>query len=434
MRGALAPLKLPGFRPLVFAYSVNELGNWLGEIALAVLVFDETGSPLATAALFLGMQFLPAIFGQGLVARMEVSGTKFGLPAIYAAEAATFLALALLANDFVLAAIVVLAAFDGALALAGRALTRAAAAAVLTPAGQLRQGNAVLNIGFTAAGAIGPLTGGLVVAGLGVEEALLLNAASFLAAALTLLAARSLPIVKSQPERWWTRLREGLRYVAERTVLRRLLVVQAAAFVFFAAVVPIEIVYAKDTLDAGSAGYGALLASWGGGMVAGSLAFAAARRISLPPLLLFSTLAVGASYLALSASGTIAVACVASAVGGVGNGVQWVSVISAIQGQTAGAYQARVIGLLESAAAAMPGIGFILGGLSAQLLDPRASFAIAGAGVIVVAAFATPYMRRAGWSSDESSRDELDETIAVHSVGHALPAGVGNEPQTTARR
>src|SRR6185312_13601486 len=89
MRAALAPLRLPGFPRLAFAYTVNELGNWLGEIALAVLVFDETGSALATAALFLGMQFLPALFAQGVVARVEVTGTRIGLPAIYATEAVT---------------------------------------------------------------------------------------------------------------------------------------------------------------------------------------------------------------------------------------------------------------------------------------------------------------------------------------------------------
>ena len=46
MKQALAPLRLPGFGQLAGAYTVNELGNWVGEIALAVLVFDQTGSPL----------------------------------------------------------------------------------------------------------------------------------------------------------------------------------------------------------------------------------------------------------------------------------------------------------------------------------------------------------------------------------------------------
>ena len=71
--------------------------------------------------------------------------------------------------------IIVLAIVDGTFALAGRALTRAAAAAVLKPSGQLREGNALLNIGFTVAGAIGPAAAGVVVAAFGVRTALLVE-------------------------------------------------------------------------------------------------------------------------------------------------------------------------------------------------------------------------------------------------------------------
>ena len=85
--------------------------------------------------------------------------------------------------------------------------------------------------------------------------------------------------------------------------------------------------------------------------------FAAARRISLQPLLLASTLAVGISYLAMSVAESLLFASLVAAVGGVGNGVQWVSMISAIQGETDDDYQARVVGLLESLAAVMPGSG-----------------------------------------------------------------------------
>ena len=95
MRQALAPLRLPGFGQLAGAYTINELGNWVGEIALAVLVFDQTGSPLATAALFIGMHFLPAFLSQAVVARTEPIGTKLVLPALYLGEAVTFTALAL---------------------------------------------------------------------------------------------------------------------------------------------------------------------------------------------------------------------------------------------------------------------------------------------------------------------------------------------------
>ena len=69
------------------------------------------------------------------------------------------------------------------------------------------------------------------------------------------------------------------------------------AFVFFALVIPIEVVFAIETLDAGDAGYGALLASWGAGMVIGSFAFAGLGSVPLPVLLALSTLAIGAAYL-----------------------------------------------------------------------------------------------------------------------------------------
>ena len=45
-----------------------------------------------------------------------------------------------------------------------------------------------------------------------------------------------------------------------------------------------------------------MLASWGVGMVIGSLVFAALRRAPLPVLLFFSTLAVGAGYLGIAAA------------------------------------------------------------------------------------------------------------------------------------
>jgi hypothetical protein len=47
------PLRRSTFRRLATTYAVNELGDWMGIIALSVLVFDRTNSALATAGLFL---------------------------------------------------------------------------------------------------------------------------------------------------------------------------------------------------------------------------------------------------------------------------------------------------------------------------------------------------------------------------------------------
>ena len=439
MRPALRPLRIQAFPRLALANLVNELGNWLGEIALAILVFDQTGSPAATAALFVAIHFVPALIGPPLVARVEHLPARWALSGLYAAEALVFAALAALATDFLLVAVLAFAAVDGTLASAARALTRAAAAGALKPAGMLREGNALLNIGFTAGAAAGPALAGLVVAGASVQAALVADAISFLAVAGLLATARGLPRAEPEAEGVLARLRNGLRYVRESPLLSRLFVAQGLAFVFFALVIPIEVVFAKETLDAGDAGYGALLTAWGVGMVGGSLAFAALARVTLPLLLAVSTLAIGVAYLGIGAAPTLAAACVASALGGAGNGVQWVALITAVQAATAIPYQARVVAMLEAVASAMPGLGFVLGGAVAILLDPRAAFVVAGAGVIAVLLAGAASLRHADWGGPtpfDARPDGGPPPAAVAADAHspgAQPAQTQAEPPESAQ-
>ena len=403
------PLRRRSFRRLAISYAVNEIGDWLGIVALSVLVFQLTDSALAVTLLFIGTSFLPALMTPLFVARLERPPPRFVLPMIYAVEAAAFAALALLAAHFSLAAVVAIAALDGALALTAKALTRAVTAAMLEPEGELRGGNAILNVAFTGGVAVGPILAGVVVAAFGVETALLLNAASFYLIACLMLTAKPLPQAEPEDTRLWERVRDGLDYIRDRPTLRRLLTAEAVALVFFSVVVPIEVVYAKDSLGVGDTGYGLLLGSWGVGMVLGSIVFATLRRAPLPLLLFFSTVAIGVGYLGMAAAQTLAIACTASVLGGTGNGIQWVAVVSAVQELTSPAMQARVLGTLESSSSATPGLGFLLGGLIASYWSPRAAFVVAGTGVIVIVAASALVLGR-NWPVDgvEASPGEFD--------------------------
>src|SRR3954470_14051417 len=109
MPASLAPLRRGPFRRLVLARFVDELGDWLGEIALAVLVFDRTGSPMATAALFLALQFAPALITPPIVARLEGLHTRASLTGLNIAQAVVFVGLAALSTSFSLAPLFVLA-------------------------------------------------------------------------------------------------------------------------------------------------------------------------------------------------------------------------------------------------------------------------------------------------------------------------------------
>jgi MFS family permease len=430
MRPALWPLRVPAFRRLAVVRLVDELGDWLGEVALAVLVFDRTGSAIATAALFLSMQFVPALTTPPLVARLDALPSRISLTALNAVQAAVFAMLALLSAHFWLPGIIALAAVGGGLAISGRALSRAAAAAVVTPHGMLREGNALLNIGFTAGAAAGPAIAGAVVAGAGARTALFADAASFGLVAILLFTTSGLPHVRGQVAGWFIRLRQGLAYVTERPQLRLLITAQTVAVVFFTLVIPIEVVFAKRTLGAGDAGYGYFLASWGTGMLAGSILFAALGRVSLRNLLLISTLAIGSAYLVIGASPTLALACIAAAGGGAGNGVQWVGLMTAVQQLTRLDYQGRVISLLESLAKAAPALGFVMGGVSTALFNPRVSYVLAGIGVLAVLAVASVALARAGWRGEptEAARLEDEDTTEEADPGSRRAAPAAFEP------
>ncbi len=422
--GFRAPLRRPLFRRLLATYSINEIGDWMGIVALSVLVFEATHSPLATAGLFIGTRFLPAFLSPLLVTRIEGPPPRFVLPLIYCCETAAFGALALLASSFSLVPVIVAATIDGTLALAGRSLTRAVVVSLLEDSGELRAGNAMLNIAFTAGAAVGPALAGLAVSGLGVEAALFLNAASFYVVALILVTAGPMP--RTEPEEGDTlaRVRAGIAYLGEQFALRRLLIAEGLALIFFSAVVPLEVVYAKQTLGASDTGYATMLACWGVGMVVGSFVFAAVKKNSLILLLVVSTIVMGAGYLGLAIAPTLAIACAASVVGGVGNGVHWVSAISAVQELTESGMQARIMAVLESVAAAMPGIGFALGGVIGAVFSTRVTFAISAFGVLAVVLLIAPLARdpRTLSRARGSGGFPLDESDAV--VLELLPGGM----------
>jgi predicted MFS family arabinose efflux permease len=387
----LAPLRVPAFGRLLFSYTTNSIGDYVGLVALAVLVYGETEDPLATTALFISAQFLPAFFAPALTAKADQQPLRWMLPTIYATEAALFAGLALLADSFSLAPVLALALLDGVLMLTARGLSRGAVNGVLQPKGLLREGNGLLNVGFAAASVGGAALGGLLVELFGVPAALLVDAGSFAVIAVVLATCRSLPRTESEPEPFLARARAGLRYARTNRVARFLITGEGLAVVFFTLIVPIEIVYAAETLETDDLGYGIMLSSWGAGIVLGSLVFLGVRRRSVSTLVLSSTLAIGCAYLGMAVSRELWLACAFSVLGGVGNGIQWVSVMTALQESTPADLQARIAGLLESVVSAATGIGFLIGGVITASTSPPTAFVVSGVGVVLLVLIAAVF-------------------------------------------
>jgi hypothetical protein len=399
-----SPLQSPQLRRIIVAYTVNRLGTWFGYVALSLAVFEHTHSALAVAALLVAGQALPAFLVPAVVARVEASPRRAQLSALYVFEALATVALAVLLWHFSLPAILVLVALDGTAALAASALLRAQAAHSARDALEAglvgavdagehpddaqtaeRKANAALNIAFSGTFVFGPALAGVLVASAGGPAALLIDAASFLICGVMLIDLR--PHVDGElGESVRARLRAAWEYVNKVAALRTLLLVEGLALIFFAADASIEVPYAKATLHAGDRGYGLLLTVWGIGVGLGSLGFARAVRRPLGAMLSAGTLAVGLAYIGFALAPSLAVACFAGLLGGLGNGVQWASLLSAVQQLTPQALHGRMMGAVESINALCPGIGLLLGGALVAIGSTRSAFLIVGLGATATTA------------------------------------------------
>jgi len=413
-----SPLSSPRLRRILAAYTVNRLGTWIGTVALMLAVFDHTHSALAVAALLLAGQALPAFAVPAVVVRVEASTRRRELSALYIFEAIATAALAVLLWHFWLPAVLLLAALDGTAALAAGALLRAEVAraardqveaelgsaagadgrvgaerSAVPPAGSTvgdisvedaaheaeRKANAALNVAFSTTFVLGPVIGGVVVAAAGAPAALFIDVGSFLICGALLLDLH--PHVEEVGDSSVrARLRAAWRHISEAPTLRALLITEAIALIFFESAAPIEVTYAKATLHAGDGGFGLLLTMWGLGAVLGSLVFARSLRRPLGAMLSVGALAMGLAYFGFAAAPSLALACIAALVGGIGNGVELPSLNSLVQRLTPQPLHGRLMGAVESLNSLSVAIGLPLGGALVALSSPRAAFLVVGLG------------------------------------------------------
>jgi predicted MFS family arabinose efflux permease len=438
-------LSSPRFRRIFAAYTINRLGTWIGLIALLIAVYDHTHNGLAVAAMLVAGQVVPAFAVPPLVAKVEASSRRHELSGLYFFEAAATIVLAFLLWHFSLPGVLLVVALDGTAALTASALLRSEAARAAREELRARaptttasahqveeaahvaeqQANAALNVAFSLTFVLGPAIGGLIAAGVGPPVALLADAATFVICGLFLLDLH--PNVEDAANASVrSRLREAWRHINGVPALRALMIAEAAALIFFESAAPIEVAYVKETLGASGRGFGLLVTFWGAGVVLGSVIFARSIRRPLRAMLIGGTLAVGLGYLGFALAATLALACAAALVGGLGNGMQWASLISAVQRLTPPDLHARVMGAVESLGALCPAAGLALGGALVALSSPPTAFLVVGAGAaLTTIAFArVPIERRNEQAGiGVATGDDAVSPDVAAAIGSSAPVG-----------
>lgn len=382
--GLRSVLRSPEYRRLFAAQTVSRWGDTFNTVALAVLVFELTGSGAGVAAVVLAevapVLLLAPVAGL-LIDRLPRVRVMIAADLWRVAAAAT---LPLVADS-------VGAVYAVAFALAAGTVFFNPASQSVVPSIVREDELVAANSGLWSAAVISqivlaPLAGVIVVA-VGPGPAFLLNAATFAGSALILRGLR-MPVPAapvSAPLPWQARLAEAARLFAGQRVLRILAAVQILAALSAGATSALLVVLAERHLNVGPGGFGLLIGAIGVGAALGPLLLT--RLVANPrrPAWVFGPFLLrGTVDLVLATFTNIAVAVGALATYGIGTSIGTVTFNSLLQADVPAEHRGRVFAGFDALWQAGRLVSIGLGGLLADAVGIRAVYYLGG--VLLLAA------------------------------------------------
>jgi len=365
------------FQLLVGAVFLSALGDWLALTALALHLEETTGSGLAVSALFIALWSPLVVFAGpvGLLADRFDSRRVVVLASITQAVVATALAF-----TGSLGPLLVLTVLLGTANAVSQPAEFALIPTVVTEA-RLPIANAHVETARFAGFAAGPLLGGILVGAGGTRLPLLVNAASFLAiaAAVALVRQRTGRTTKAADEPLG-RARDGIVFLSGDRILRVVMLVAFASLLFMTASAPAEVFFAKEFLEVGDAGFGALWTSWFAGMAVGGLLLA--RRVSTRALAGAALVAIIVQSVGLAAPTiplvfSFALACYV--VGGAAHGTKNVLIRTLLHQRVPARLHGRAFAAYNALRNGAEMVALVLGGLLIAAIGARWTLFLAGA-------------------------------------------------------
>jgi MFS family permease len=414
----------PSFGNLFLATAGSAFGTYIATIALIVQVYDATDSSVWVSALLI-TEFLPiVVLGLVLGPLVDRLSRRWLMIGSDLARFGVFAALPFVDSP---GAIVALAAVAG---VATGFFIPAANAAIpnLVSEDELVNANSLLATAETLAWMIGPVVAGGMLAVWSPSVPYAINAVTFLASAA--LVAR-IPEAKLRSEDpitrgHWRDVADGVKLVLTAQPLRTVLIVWNVALVGSAAINVAEIGFAKDTLDAGDLGFGALVAASGVGLALGSfLSAPALGKVGLRRNYVGSLVLMGVGWGAAALSPTIWLAVLFVIGGAAGNGAVVVCNRLLVQRGAPDQYRGRALATIMSSNYAVLGIGMAAAGVLTEVFGPRTVWLAAGV-VFLAASLVALVMTRwlpvtavEEWEAMEAS---AESAVAALGNGYAAPA------------
>jgi transmembrane secretion effector len=380
------------FRKLWVANTLSLFGDFFSYIAMAWLVLQLTGSSLALGTVLVVQAVPRAVLmavGGALADRLSPRLTMLGSMGLRAVFV-TPLAMLVLTGHVEMWEVYGIALVFGIV----DAFFMPARSSILPKVvadHELEPGNAVINVTSQASVILGPVLGGLIVAGVGTGWAFAADAACFAIGFLFVLwlpsAARTAAGEPHPDGGLAGQIAAGFRYAWANIGIRVLLIV--IAVIDFAAGGALGVgipTLAHGRFAAGAAGLGILFGAWGVGATVGALGagfMPPPKRFGWLIVLLCVWLGVGISAVGLLPS--LVPAAVLMGLSGVGTGVVNTYGISWLQRRTEPAMQGRVMSLVMLASMGLAPVSYAVSGAIADF-NPTLLFLIAGGMILVCAA------------------------------------------------
>ncbi|MFI9387678.1 MFS transporter [Kutzneria sp. NPDC052558] len=375
------------FRVLWLAHAQSRVGDQLARVALSVLVYDRTHSAAWTALTY-AMTILPNLVGgtwlSGLADRFDRRTVMVVADAVRAALVAL-----MVVPGLPIAVLVVLLCLVQ-LPFTPFSSARNAVLPTILSGDRYMVGLAVMRTTDQLSLVGGIAAGATLVTLLGTSTTLAIDAVTFaLSALLVGLGVRSHrpPGVPHKKH-----LRAGLRLVAGDPQLRALVAI-ACVNGFYIVPESLAVPYAAQ-LRGGTGAVGWLLAAVPAGSVVGMLWLKSLRPDLRLRLMVPLTVATCAILVPTWAAPALAVSAALWALSGLASAHDMV-VQGAFVQRVPDASRGQAIGLASAAMQSAQGIGIVLAGLLAEVLNPGAVIGLAGAAGVVAATAAGLAWRRA---------------------------------------
>ena len=384
-------LRSRNYRLFVAGQSVSLIGTWMQQVAMSWLIYRLTGSAMLLGVVGFTSQ-IPTIFISpvaGVLAdRWDRRRLLIGTQTLAMCQAA-FLAFVVLTGLVQVWQIILLSLILGIVNACDIPIRQSFVSQMVENREDLGNAIALNSSMVNGARLIGPAVAGLLVASAGEGVCFVLNAISYLAVIVAIVAMRIPPVLTPRPprRRILSELKEGIVYAYGFGPIRSILLLLAVVSLLgmpYSVLVP---VFAKEILLGGVHTYGFLMTAAGSGALVGTL-FLASRKsvLGLGKIIVTATVLFAAGIASFALSTQFILSLAALAVAGFGAMLLVSSCNTVLQTILDEDKRGRVMSFFTIAFVGVAPFGNLGAGAMADTIGPRDTLLLGSLGCLVGAA------------------------------------------------